>query len=221
MAASIEELRQQLASDVASDRIAAALDLRFVRSAEAAALLRQAAQDAVPLVRVYAAVGLARQDLDQAFETLVILLKSDPDGSVRAEAAGSLGLLRDRQAFEPLVDAYENDGDWIVRYSAIVALGQLAEPRSFAVFSAALDSPIEMIRDGAIGALGELGDRRAVERLLPLVGHPEAEVRRRVAVALGKIGDPASQSALGFLAKDDDPKVAEAAQSAMQALERP
>jgi HEAT repeat protein len=216
---SVEEIRDQMAHGDPGKRMAALVALRFIDEEAAAPILVAAATDPIPLVRVYAAIGLGKKHGAGTFELLTTLLNEDKDASVRAEAAGSLGSYPDQNAAEYLVRSYYEDMDWIVRYSVIVSLGQLQDPRGYSVLRSALTSETEMIRDAAISALGELGNAQAIEVLLPLISSSDSEVRRRVAQALGAIGTPACRSPLNYLIKDENPTVAEFAQHALAKLD--
>lgn len=215
MEISIEDVTKRITSERASDRISAALDLRFVSPEDALPLLRNAAKDSIAIVRVYTAVTLGKQKAPGSFEILIDML-GDIDSAVRAEAAGSLGSLGEKRGFEYLEATYQQEADWLVRYSIVVALGQLKDPRSFDILCNALKSTAELARNAAISALGEIGDPRALEQLFPFISDSSPEVRRRVAQALGKLGDPAAQSALTYLTKDEDSSVCEAAKLALQ-----
>jgi HEAT repeat protein len=219
MTISIDDLRAQMGNPDPGKRMAALVALRFISDEEATPLLLQAASDPVPLVRVYAAIGLGKKRGEGSFASLLDLLNNDKDASVRAEAAGALGAYGDLNAAEHLVRAYYEDIDWIVRYSAVVSLGQLRDERGYAVLRHALASETEMIRDAAISALGELGDARALDVLLPLVASTEPEVRRRVAQALGLIGTAECRGPLSYLARDEHPQVAEFARYHLEQLD--
>ncbi|BAC88922.1 HEAT repeat domain-containing protein [Gloeobacter violaceus] len=227
MTSSLEEVKAQMASADPGKRMAALVALRFFSDEEAVPLLFQAALDPIPLVRVYAAIGLGKKKGEGNFDLLIDLLNNDKDASVRAEAAGSLGSLGDIRAVEYLLRAYYEDIDWIVRYSAVVSLGQLRDERGYPVLRDAIASDTDMIRDAAISALGELGNARALDVLLPLVPNPDPEVRRRIAQALGLIALQAretniqepSRAPLAYLAKDDDEKVAEFARYYLEQLD--
>lgn len=212
---SVEEIRDQMTHGDPGKRMAALVALRFIDEEAAAPILVAAATDPIPLVRVYAAIGLGKKHSAGTFELLTTLLNEDKDASVRAEAAGSLGSYSNQNAAEYLVRSYYEDMDWIVRYSVIVSLGQLRDARGYSVLRSALASETEMIRDAAISALGELGNAKAIEVLLPLISSTDSEVRRRVAQALGSIGTQECRSPLNYLIKDEDSTVAEFAQYAL------
>ncbi|AGY56820.1 HEAT repeat domain-containing protein [Gloeobacter kilaueensis] len=219
MDTSLETVREQLASTDPSQRMRALVALRFFSDEEAVPLLYQAIQDPIPLVRVYAAIGLGKKKGKDNFDLLTQLLNNDRDPSVRAEAAGSLGSLGDLRAVDYLLRAYYEDIDWIVRYSAVVSLGQLRDERGYTVLRDALTSATDMIRDAAISALGELSDSRALDVLLPLVSNSDPEVRRRVAQALGLIATEQCRAPLSYLSRDDDKNVAEFARYYLENLD--
>lgn len=142
-----------------------------------------------------------------------------PDYGIRADAAGALGYLEDGRAFEPLVRAFYEDTDWLVRFSAAVALGNLKDPRAVDVLRSALKSQEVVMLQGAIAALGEIGDPSVVEDILPFVTTEDWLVRQRLAEALGNLPSPKTQAALEYLAKDEHPHVATAAQISLQRLQ--
>ena len=62
---------------------------------------------------------------------LLKALSYEADGSVRSQAARSLGELRVRMAADQLIDSLQSDDDPAVRRSAAIALGQLHARQAF------------------------------------------------------------------------------------------
>jgi HEAT repeat protein len=184
-------LQPKIYSEDPRERMAAVVSIRSLGPDEATPLLLEATRDPLPMV---------------------------PEVSVRAEAAGALGDLGDQRATEHLVRAYHEDVDWIVRYSVIVSLGLLQDIRGYDVIRDGLKAKENLLQEAAVGALGNLGDEKAQEVLFSLLPDAEGEMRYKIAKALGhllndpKTGDmPKCRSALEFLKKDADERVAQIA----------
>ncbi|BAY51328.1 phycocyanin alpha phycocyanobilin lyase related protein NblB homolog [Thermostichus vulcanus NIES-2134] len=216
---SLEQLAHQLESPNSRDRLLALAALRDVPSADAVPLIKKVLWDENLQIRSMAVFALGVKSTPECFEILVQLLESEPDYGIRADAAGALGYLEDGRAFEPLVRAFYEDTDWLVRFSAAVALGNLKDPRAVEVLRSALKSQEVVMLQGAIAALGEIGDPCVVEDILPFVTAEDWLLRQRLAEALGNLPSPKTQAALEYLAKDEHPHVALAAQISLQRLQ--
>ena len=72
-------------------------------------------------------------------EGLISALK-DADLAVRAEAASSLGSLRDAQAVEALIATLENDNDPYVRSLSATALGAIGDAKAGSALLNALEN---------------------------------------------------------------------------------
>jgi HEAT repeat protein len=211
-------LQPKIYSEDPRERMAAVVSIRSLGPDEATPLLLEATRDPLPMVRIFATIGLGKKKGEGAYERLIDLLNNDPEVSVRAEAAGALGDLGDQRATEHLVRAYHEDVDWIVRYSVIVSLGLLQDIRGYDVIRDGLKAKENLLQEAAVGALGNLGDEKAQEVLFSLLPDAEGEMRYKIAKALGhllndpKTGDmPKCRSALEFLKKDADERVAQIA----------
>ncbi|HOU81352.1 MAG TPA: HEAT repeat domain-containing protein, partial [Methanoregulaceae archaeon] len=123
-------------------------------------------------------------------QNLSILIKqlSDPNSTLRARSAESLGNMGDERAVEPLILLL---GDQVpdVVWVAIRALGTLRDPRAFEPLILCIDSPDRWTRQGAAWALGELGDPKAGPVIITLLTDKKKGVRQSAAEALGKIGE--------------------------------
>ena len=138
----------------------------------------------------------ARENKDQAFRILhtcgqpafpwLVSLLGSRDAYVRANAAWTLGKLKDPRAIEPLIAALK-DSDWNVRWSAARALGELKDPRAVEPLIAALKDSDDSVRGFAAYALSELKDPRAVEPLKALLTNPDSNVRKVAEAAIKKI----------------------------------
>jgi HEAT repeat protein len=178
----------------------------------------------------------------RAVDALIRALEDDV-GAVRAEAASSLGDLKEASAIPALVKRLD-DGIPEVRQNAAIALGTIGDASGFdpladvlrqgpadlrfqaATSLAEIDQArayeplVEALGDKdpqVVGAaalsLGAIGDKRALAKLTPLVEHRDAGARFDAAYALAELGDATGLDAL-VLASDD----AERAWDAVTAL---
>lgn len=218
---SLEQLAAQLESPNSRDRLLALAALQDVPPPDAVPLIKKVLWDDNLQVRSMAVFALGVKPMPECFDILVQLLETEPDYGIRADAAGALGYLQDPRAFAPLVRAFYEDTDWLVRFSAAVSLGNLKDPRAVAVLCSALTSKEAVMVQGAIAALGEIGDPSIVDQILPFVTAEDWLIRQRLAEALGNLPSAKTQAALEYLAKDDHPNVAVAAQISLQRLSQP
>jgi len=159
---------------------------------------------------IYALVNLSRR-YPEALKTILRLLESDSDYSVRAAAAGALGYARNDIAVEALVRCFSEEVHWLVRYSAAVALGNLRSPRALSFLIRALDEEnVDQIEDtlmqqSLILALAEIGCQESIVPILRFSQSKDCVVRGRVAEALGML-PPTEESlqALDYLQKDEE-----------------
>lgn len=214
----LDQVATGLRSENTKDRMLALASLRDVPAEQAAPLIRQAIDDNNLQIRSMAVFALGLKPDSEAFNTLINLLKSDPDYGIRADAAGALGYLEDPRAFESLVRAFYEDTDWLVRFSAAVALGNLKDPRAHDVLMQALRSDEVVIQQAAIAAIGEVGDVDGIDAILAFAQSEDWLLRQRLAEALGHLPSPKSESALKFLVKDAHFQVAEAARVSLERL---
>ena len=118
---------------------------------------------------------------------LIHALEADTDELVRAEAADSLGAIRDRRAGVALRRAL-SDRSRLVRAYAASALGELGN-RPDAAFirkRLAIERRHE-VRVGLFSALYRLGDNGALSKLLSLIRHSDYHVRSAVANAAASL----------------------------------
>ncbi|MFM7326966.1 MAG: HEAT repeat domain-containing protein, partial [Nodosilinea sp.] len=101
-----EHIAAQLKSQDSKDRMLALASLRHVPAAQAAPLIREMIHDSNLQIRSMAVFALGLKPDDQSLDILVNLLSTDPDYSIRADAAGALGYLEDSRAFGSLVRAF-------------------------------------------------------------------------------------------------------------------
>lgn len=133
------------------------------------------------------------QDLanTQARSRLMVVLNTDKDDSLRAEAVRALGSIQNEKVIEPLMEALNNESAH-ARALAAEALGNHANPRAVNALLARLTDSDSIVRMRAAEALGKIGDPRAAERLHKMLEDNEWSSHWSAAVALGRIGDPNS-----------------------------
>ncbi|MBT9316534.1 phycobilisome degradation protein NblB [Leptothoe spongobia] len=218
MAVSIDQIKQQLASEDLGQRLRAVNLLRELEPAVAFELIQTVINDSSSRVR-YAAISqfsnLGTQNKETALTILRAALYHDPEADVQAAAADSIGALQLIEAYDDLVVAYNNTSEWIVQMSIIACLGELGFSRGFELLEQALQSESALVSLTAIGALGELKDPRGVPLLLPFVESDDWQVRHRLAQALSNyLQTPQAddvRSTLATLAQDESEIVAQAA----------
>jgi HEAT repeat protein len=147
-----------------------------------------------PLERAHAAALLGRDEQAKLAVPHLLAALTDPDRTVRADAAQALGQIGDPQAVAPLIAIIEDrDEDWGVRTKAAEALGKLRDRRATGPLVAALADMVSHVRLMAAVALGEIGDP-AAEAALASTGEHDSDlsVREAARVALREIRHAAS-----------------------------
>ena len=94
------------------------------------------------LVRKAAVESLGREQDMANYETLVDVMRSDPDRLVRSKAAFAVGKLSERYfsvGFQPLAEALATDDSVFVRAAAATALSSTCDSRSVGVLVGALE----------------------------------------------------------------------------------
>lgn len=222
MATSVEQIKQQLASEDLGERLRAVNLLREIEPSIAFELIQTVVSDESSRVR-YAAISqfssLGSQDPETALPILKNSLYHDPEADVQAAAADSISALKLTEAYDDLAAVYESSSEWIVQMSIVACLGELGVERGFDLLQKALQSDNSLVSLTAIGALGELKDPRAVPLLLPFASHEDWQVRHRLAQALGNYVQTTHkdevQPTLTALASDASEIVADAAQRSL------
>ena len=203
-------------------------------------------RDGYEYTRAEAAWALAAMEDPRVIEPLIEAL-SDPHQDVRAVAELALARMGPLSV-EPLIKVLNKKGTAALRNSAVRALGGINDPRVVDPLIKALDDAA--VRDSAAIALGEIKDPRAVEPLIKILkakdhsggssvaaalikmGAPSVEplaqalndndqvVRRLAVIALGEIKDPKAIGALTERLKDESPEVRQAAQEAIEKIQK-
>jgi HEAT repeat protein len=134
--------------------------------------------------------------LDPALRAL-----SHPLASVRLEAVGVAGWLKDERALAQLAEVAAGDADPDVRRAAVGSLGLGSEPAEAIVDAllSALRDDAWQVREEAAATLGKLRAGQARDALIASLDDPYWQVRLKSARALGRLRDPAAGAALGRL----------------------
>lgn len=185
-------------------------------------------------IRSTAAVAIGQlpfSDLDvctQAVNSMVNILATDEDYSVRAAAAAGMAYATQapEDCLSALVEALSRalleDSEWQVQFSCLVSLGNLKQESAIPVLQRWLSSENDLLVQAAVGALGDIGNKSVVPDLLKLMGRNDMMTRQRLAQALGQIRgareEPALIDALRTLNKDQSFAVREAASDALSCL---
>ena len=171
-------------------RAAAAQSLTELKDPGSGAVLSGWVGRPEPFVRAAALRGLRELRYSDAFEPALQAL-ADTAPSVRLEAVGVLGWLKDSRALSPLAALATQDAQTDVRRAAVGALG--FAPATDTVVTAAL---LDALHDGAWQVREEvattLGKLRAATARAPLIaalGDDYWQVRLRAVRALGQAGD--------------------------------
>jgi HEAT repeat protein len=138
---------------------------------------------------------------------------SDPEPSLRAKAARSLGILRGRSAIPALVGAVAEERSNDVRFEAARALGKIGDPAVGADLLKLVNYTDAKVRNEVVYTLGRLRYAPAVPDLTRLYIRESAVAprrmdrtfRERLLGALAFIGDPASKDLFRREARADDP----------------
>ena len=109
----LDEIRAAVASGDTTQRVRAITALREFPADDCVPLLLECLRDEVFLVRSLACMGLGYKRNQQSLQALLLVLESEGDANVRAEAAVA-----------PLLALYQRDDHWLVRRSILAALGE-------------------------------------------------------------------------------------------------
>jgi HEAT repeat protein len=187
-----------------------------------------ALQDSDPATRILALRGLWEQEREDVMRLVVTTLRSDPEASVRGEAAGVLGqyvvsmefgLLTEEAAEflaealrDTVEDAAEEDE---VRARSIEAIGAASDEWVAEMIAEYYEAGTSRLRLAAIRAMG----RNASDDWLPiLIYHfddDDAEIRAAAATSAGQLLLEAAVTPLAALVDDTDEEVQTAAVRAL------
>ncbi len=150
-------------------------------------------------------------------DTIANALTNDPNPTVRAKAAESLGKLGD-QAVTPLLLTALADSHLVVQCSAIQALGHLGNEAAIPQLLQVLENGATTTRQAAAAALGHIGSEAAIPGLLNALNDQAPAVRGTAASVLGAMGVEVAIPALLNLLTDSDPTVEAHAVEAIGAI---
>jgi HEAT repeat protein len=146
------------------------------------------------------------------------ILRSDPENSIRREAAEVLGRLSDQGSVALLLTSYR-EGDSDLKIAAAASLYRFGHPGEAAEtltrLSAGLDHPDGSMRKEAVEQIGRLNTPLAIPILTRALRDPNGDVRIEAVGALGAIDAPGIVDLLEPLLKDPFADVREYTQDAI------
>ncbi len=191
---------------------------------EAVKLLVTALSDPDPEIRIGAAYTLGRLGILGALGKIAQLVHTDDDQDVRAAAAFALGDLAERgegAAIQHLVRAWPHSRDYVEMSVAVVrSLANSPTPDCFQVFTEALRSDDERVRQLGVMGLGRLADPGALPRLTRCLKDSSANVQRIAIGALGSLGVKAAVRPLIEATVDASAEIRMAVGRALTRLDR-
>lgn len=169
-------------------------------------------RDGDPSIRRLALSAMADRMSGGAFrEAAIESLASDPDATVRAEAAEILGAAG-QAALTNVLAAIDDDSELVVE-AAVTALGEIAAPSTVVqLIDLARGHDDKLVREAAIAALGSIADARALPLLLEAAEEGPPQIRRRAIVALSVFKGAKVDATLRAALEDRNPMVREAAE---------
>lgn len=181
-------------------REAAALSLSALKDVSAAPVLCVWADRPEPFVQAAALRALRELRSADAFEPALRALAHD-DASVRIEAVGVLGWLKDTRALATLAEVATRDANADIRRAAVGALGfaPACDPETSAALLKALNDRAWQVREEAATTLGKLRAAPVRDALIAALDDDYWQVRARAARALGQIGDRTAAKPLATL----------------------
>jgi HEAT repeat protein len=182
-----------------------------VRAAAAMALREFALQGEMGNLPTYYRENLYNSLLE------ILINKTEPTEVIRRalEAISPFSLPRVRELIEA---AYHTD-DIKLKASAIYAMGRNCDLAWLPTLLIELNNDQAEIRYEAATACGELGAEEAVPYLLDMVTDKDEHVKEAVIKALGEIGNETAKRTLRELAKNPQPLIRDAANSALKGIQ--
>lgn len=210
----LTQIQSFLESADPQDRMKAMVELRKHEPEVVVPLLTQRMYDQEFVVRSFVAMGLGYKQTEEGFDALLMLIATDRDHNVVAEAANSLEKYGDR-AVPHLVKLFEQNSHWLVRQSILAAL-ENAQPDVILQLSrwGVADEDLT-VQYNAIANLAKLlGTPQEPDALSLLLDAAVAEVpmlRTQAARTLQQFDDPRAKAALMELRQDSNMRVVGAA----------
>ena len=181
-------------------RLAAAQSLSELKEVTSGHVLLEWVANPDPFVQAAILRALRELRLSDALDPALRAL-SHPLASVRLEAVGVAGWLKDERALAPLAEVAAGDADPDVRRAAVGSLGLGSDPAETIVDAllSALRDDAWQVREEAAATLGKLRAGQARDALIASLDDPYWQVRLKSARALGRLRDPGAGAALGGL----------------------
>jgi HEAT repeat protein len=126
----------------------------------------------------------------EALPTLIDLLSTADNSTIRWDAATALGDIADNRAIESLVNALLNDPDWKVRQKAADVLANINHLDTIEPLKEAYNDPKAGVRTSVIKTLGIVGGIHVMKTLITALADDDKGVRWTAKEALKNIGDP-------------------------------
>jgi HEAT repeat protein len=208
-------IRSVLSDSYEYARAEAAWALASMEDPRAVEPLIEALTDQHQDVRATAELALARLG-PLSIEPLIKVLNKKGTAALRNSAVRALGGIKDSSVVEPLIRALD---DAAVRDSAAIALGELKEPKAVEPLVRILKDRAHSSSSYVAAALIKIGSP-SVEPLGKALNDNDQAVRRLAVIALGEIRDPKAIAALTERSKDESPEVRQAAQEAIEKIQK-
>ena len=220
----VPSLLRALEDEDSAVRLEAVKALGFSESYRACVPVARMLDDTNKEVRENSAVTLGLLRDKRAIEPLItILLDSEEDASVRAEAVISLNRLESNITIEPLLKALK-DEDNIIRQRTATVFAALFENSERVVFnkkqaieplSEALEDEDPSVRREVIKVLGLIKDKKLNDRLISTLADKDVGVKQMAIKVLSSIG---VKEALPYIEKAIQDKNYEVRKEAVMAL---
>ena len=177
---------------------------------------RFALEDSDPRVRAVAIRLLWESEDARLIPILIKIMRVDPDETVRATAAGGLGLFvylgevedipedKLKQVEESLLSVYLGQDKPLVRRRALEALGYSSRDEVPAYLETAYASGDKDWMASAIFAMGRSADDRWEKQVLAMLDHPEPDVMLEAIRAAGELELNDARKPLFELLKDNE-----------------
>jgi HEAT repeat protein len=192
-------------------------------------LFRYLLDDEDAQVRVHAIDGLWEDEDNALVKPLIGFLRSDPDPSVRAAAADSLGRFVLLAEYERLTlpalagliheallaTIHSGTEDPIVRARAVESLGYWSDDQMRPIIAAAYEDADAEMRASALAAMGRSADSYWRATAVGELESPIARMRFEAARAVGELEDRSAVPRLIELLEDSDREVQSAAVTAL------
>ncbi|MDJ0708224.1 MAG: HEAT repeat domain-containing protein, partial [Leptolyngbyaceae cyanobacterium MO_188.B28] len=154
----LQQIKSFLDSPNPDSRMKAITELRHYEPDVVVPLLKQRMYDEQFLCRSLVAMGLGHKRNDEAFETLIEIVKYESDPNVISEAANSLGKFG-LQAIPYLVAIFEQQSHWLVRQSVFATLEDIECPEALLkLCRLGFDGDDLTVKRSAVVSLGRLSE---------------------------------------------------------------